>query len=128
MDARQSDPLDLSINLYVDMSFDPYGKLELRDLVPFGQIRVEIIFAREPVHWLNAAMGRQASLDRVLNRLFIQYGKNSRHAQTNGTCIFVGRFAELGRTGTEYFGFGLQLGMNFQPDDRFVFHAKEPDD
>src|SRR5574341_2575791 len=52
--------------------------------------------------------------------------KHSRHADTDRAGACVRFLAEGGLAPAEYLRIGLELRMDFKPDDCFVFHVDKP--
>ena len=65
------------------------GQFILGDLVAFGQVRVKVVFAREPAFRLNGAMGCQGHFDGVVHHLFIEHRQYAGHSQAHRTGVGV---------------------------------------
>ena len=66
----------------------------------------------------------EGEIPRELNGTLVQHGQYSRHAQANGTCVFVGVRVASDRTPTEELRVGGELSVNLQPNNGFkIGHA-----
>ena len=99
------------------------GMIHLAGLVALGQVRVEVILARENVGHADLGVDRQAELDRVAHGLSVEDRQGARHAQVNQAGLGVGFGAEGGGAAGEDLRRGGELGVDFQPDDDFPLHC-----
>ena len=106
MGAFNIDPEDFPIiELYVYIPVMGDGLIVLGNLVGLSQVRIEIVFAREPTERRNFAVERQANLDRVFYGSLIGYRKGSGQTHRNRGYPGVG-FAERRVGGAiKHFGF-----------------------
>lgn len=65
-------------------------------------------------------MRGQAGLDGIIHDLTVQHRQRARHACANRTALGVGFSPKGGGASAENFGLGLQLNMDFQPNDHFI--------
>jgi len=99
------------------------GVIHLAGLVALGQVRVEVVLARENVGHADLGVDRQTKLDRVTHGLSIEYRQGARHAQVNQAGLGVGFGAKGGGAAGEDLRRGGELGVDFQPDDDFPLHC-----
>ena len=111
------------LNQYRQRTLSHNRQVELADLVAFGQIGIEIIFAREHRAGRDVCTDREAELDRAFHRPLVQYRQHAGQRDAHRVRLGV-RFGTIGGGGTrEYFSVGRKLGVHFQPDDDFPLHG-----
>ena len=101
-------------------------QLVLADLVALGQIRIEVILAREHRAPRDARVDRQPELHRHAHRLGVEHRQHARIGQVDQVGLSVGRRAVGGRRAREDLRARRKLGMDLQPDDGFPFHQAIP--
>src|SRR4051812_14729266 len=105
------------------MSVVTERKIILADLISFGQIRIEVLFAVPFGERRDLAVQTQGGLHPQMEGTFIEYGQGTRQAKANGAGLNVRLIRiECGRASAKYFRLRLQLNMDFQPNDNFVRH------
>ena len=113
----------------VELHLDPAvlgGRLGiLGDLVPLGEVGVEIVLPGEEALPVDPAVGRQGHLHHELHDLLVEDGQNPGHPEADGAGVGVGRRPELRGAAAEDLRLREELGMDLQPDDRFIFHYSE---
>jgi len=120
-------PDDLNALLFAihhDVNKATHGQRELihRNLIPLWEIRIEIILSGKKAIRSNSAGGRQTQFDCELHRLPVDHRKRAGLSGTHRTGLCIRFFPECGGTTTEYFRSGQELCMDFQADNRFIFH------
>ncbi len=98
-------------------------QLHLADLVALGQVRVEVVLAREHVVLADLGVNRQAEHHRHAHRFLVQHRQYAGHAQVDQAGLGVGLCAERGGATGENLRLGGELGMNLQPDHNFPLHS-----
>ena len=106
----------------MDFSIGAKWQIVLGDLVIFGHVRIEVVFAVEFAEFGNGASGEQTGFDRGVDRLFIGDGQDAGIAHADGADVGVGFGTEFIGTGAEHFAGTANLGVYFQTDYSFVFH------
>ena len=94
-------------------------------MVSLGQVGIEIIFASENAFAVNLAVERKRDSDGQLHRFFIEHGKRTWLTRANCTNITI-RFCSDGIynfASAKHFGLCEQLRVDFESDDRFIFHV-----
>src|SRR5947209_17065514 len=69
----------------------------LRDLISLGQVRIEVVLAREDAALVDRTFQRKGRLYGELHGTAIEHGQRSRQSQTHRTDVRVGRYPELCR-------------------------------
>ena len=92
--------------------------IELADLVALRQIGVEVVLAREDGGLPQVAVEGESQRGREVDRLTVQERQRSGIPETDRTDQGVGIGAETVLTAAEDLAAGLQMDMDFQPDDR----------
>jgi hypothetical protein len=91
----------------------------LRDLVALREVRVEVVLPLEDGRAVDPAAGRQGEAQGEAHHLAVQDGERARVAEADGADGGVRARAEDDRARAERLRPRLQLGVDFQPDDRF---------
>ena len=102
------------------------GQIKLGDLVSFGQVRVEIVFAGKLVGPGDPAVCGKRHSDGIINDFFVQHRQHAGHAETDRAGVGVRLCSKGSGTGTKDLALGLELGVYLQPDDGFKFHNNCP--
>src|SRR5947209_1081122 len=63
----------------------------LRDLISLGQVRIEVVLAREDAALVDRALERKGRLDGELHGTAIEHGQGSGKSETHRADIGVGR-------------------------------------
>src|SRR6185503_10344554 len=100
--------------------------LVLRDLVALGEVRIEVVLAREDRLGLHVAAERQRRHDGVVDGLAIEDGQRARLSKTDRAHFRVGCGAERRAAAAEDLGRRAELGVNLEADDGFVGHTSGP--
>ena len=99
----------------------------MRNLVGFGQVRIEVVLAVKFGVRIYLAVQREAGQNGPLNGLLVGDRQSTRMPETNGAdgrvWLFVQLFVQI-RTAAEHFAFGIELDVDFQADDDVV-HIRE---
>ena len=122
VNTGDANALGLAVQRDVQIAVGGNGQFVLRNLISFGQIRVKVVFASKAALRLDGAVGRQGHFDGVVDHLFVEHRQYAGHAQTDRAGVGVRGGAEFGGATAEDLGSGLELGVNFEPDDRREFH------
>ncbi len=101
------------------------GLLVLRDLVALGQVGIEVVLAGEDAGGVDLAAQRQGDAQAVLDGALVDDGQDAGHAGADRADGDVGlRHGGIDdAAGAEHLRAGIQLGVDFQSDDGFVFHG-----
>ena len=89
VDAGDADALCFRVRLRITSTIAVLGQrlIVLRDLVALGQVRIEIVLAREDRHRVDRAVQRQRGLDGQFHGVAIQHRQRARQAQADRTHI-----------------------------------------
>src|SRR5262249_17030634 len=98
----------------------------LRDLVALGQVRVEVVLAREHRRLVHRAAERERGADGVIDGRSIDDGKRARHAKAYRADMGVRLGAVRGAAAAEDLRTGQHMGVNFKADDGLECHARGP--
>ena len=90
----------------------------LGDLIALGEIRVEVVLAREDRHVVDGAAERMRRPHRELHGACVQHRKRAGHAQTHRADVGVRWRPERGAAAAENLAGGQQLTVDFEADDR----------
>ena len=96
------------------------GLVELRNLVPLGQVRVEVLLAVPVRDAAYASVERHASERRESHSLRVRHGKRSRVSEAHGAHERVWCSAVLVRARAESLGFRFQLDVRLDAAHDFV--------
>ena len=96
-------------------------KFILRNLVAFGEVGIEIVFARETRMIMYGTIQRQRGANPHFDRSFVEHRQGTRKSEADRAGIRVGLVTEARGTTAEYLRPGQQLGVDFQPDHRLIF-------
>ncbi len=127
VDAR--DPRASHFPLDVDVEMPGRGQrlFVLADLIALGQVRIEVVLAREDAGLVELAAERPRGAERELDGPSVQDRQRSWKAQTDGARVRVRRIAEGRLARAEQLGPRQQLRVDFESDDGFVnFHGETP--
>ena len=120
MRASNADALGFFAERNLDVAVFRQRLIIWRDLVALGQVRVEIVLARETRHRPNATIERQTAFHGDFHGLAAQHRQGAGQTQANRTHVSIGRRAEAGGAATEDLGGRRQLNVNLEPDHRLV--------
>ncbi|EJT84934.1 hypothetical protein PPS11_15306 [Pseudomonas putida S11] len=98
-------------------------QVHLADLVALGQVRVEVVLAREHVALADLGIDGQAEHARHAHGFLVQYRQYARHAQVNQAGLGVRLGTEGGGAAGEDLRLGGELSVDFQPDHNFPLHV-----
>ena len=103
------------------------GQVVLRNLVAFHQVRVGVVLAVELGVFRDAAAQGEPCHHGVFHGLLVDHGKCAWEPQAHRTHPLVrrGRLV-VGPAGTKHFALGLELDVDFQTYNSFVFHLRIP--
>ena len=96
------------------------GRVQLRNLVILGVIRIEIILPVKFAVTGDGTIGGQTHGHSVLYHFLIQHRQGTGHTGTHRTGMGVGRSSKCGAAGAENLGFSGQLYMDLQTDDGLI--------
>ena len=113
--------LSLSLNLDLDPPIAAERQLVLADLIALGQVGVVVVLARKDRGRVDGAVQGQPSQERLLDRGPVDHREYAGQRHAHRADVRVGRRGRVIRAArAEHFGTGLELGVDFQPDDGFV--------
>ena len=92
--------------------------LVLGNLIALGQIRIEVVLAREDRDRVDLAIERVRDANRELHHAAVEDRQGTRQPEADRTDVRVRRRAEARAAAAEDLGLGKQLGVNLEPDDR----------
>ena len=96
------------------------GFFILRDLKPLGQVRVEVVFARESAARPDVRTHRHAQTHRRVDHGSIEHRQRARQAQANRIGAGIGLLTERGRRPGKDLGTAGQVHMHLQSNDGFI--------
>ena len=99
-------------------------QIQLADLIAFGQVGIEVVFAVEHVFPVDFRIQSQTQFDGFFNDFTVHYRQYARQRAFHYAGVRVGFCAECGRCAAEDFGFGVQLDVDFQADYGFPGHKR----
>src|SRR5690606_1847077 len=121
MGAFDLDAHDLPVlELDVDPAVEGDGLVVLRGLEVLGEVRVEVLLAREAAGLGDGAVQRQADLDRVLDSLPVHHRQRAGQAQRGGGDRGVRLGGEDVRRTVEHLGLRAQLDVDLDAEHRVV--------
>src|SRR5690606_9877555 len=100
--------------------------IELRDLVPLGQVRIEVVLAREPADLVHRAVQAERGARAQLHRAPVHDRQRAGQPETHRADVRVRRGAELGRVRAEQLGRGRELDVDLEADDGLPPHGAHP--
>ncbi len=115
-----ADAFDFAVG-QVDLDF-PFAHdrcFILGNLVAEGQIRVKIVLTRKNRAFVDFCVDRQSGPHGLADGFLVQDGQHARHGGIDEADLRVGGSTEGGRRSGEQFGFGRNLGMDFQSNHDF---------
>src|SRR4029077_7059647 len=93
----------------------------LRDLIPLGKVRIEVVLAVELGERRDLAVQGHRGPHRVLDRLPVDHREHARQAEADRTCIAVGRLVRIVRAArAEHLAACEQLRVHLQTDHDLV--------
>ena len=120
MDARDADALHRVAHGDVEMPMLADGLLVLRNLIPLGQVGIEVVLAGEDRGAIHGAPHGNPHTCGELHGLLVEHGQHTGHTGAHLADMGVGVGPEGRRTRTEQLRPGTQLGVDFKTDDGFV--------
>src|SRR5690625_3721536 len=107
-----------------DLSAEADRLIVLRDLIIFWIVRIKIVFPIPFADRGDFAAEQKARSDNLIERLFVHDRQRSRQSEDDriGLCVRLG--TEAARRAAKHFRFRLNLNVNLESDDYFVFHGK----
>ncbi len=117
VDAHEADGLRPGRGVDLDRAAGRDRTVELADLVPLRQVRVEVVLAGEPRVAVDLAADGVSELHRERHRAAVHDGQRSRKAEADRAGHGIGGRADRDGTGAEELRPGLELGVDLQPDD-----------
>lgn len=103
----------------IDMTLLGNGDVKLRNLVPLGEVRVEILLAIKLGRHRDLAVECEPQLHGALDHLLVENRQRPRVAHAGGADGAVGLGAVAVRAGAERLGDGGELDVGLDPDDGF---------
>ena len=128
MDAGHTNTLGVSLFIYngVNITVFTQRNIKLRNLIRFGQIGIKVVFAVHLTDIIDTAMQRIAHAHGIVHHALIQGGQCTGHTSADGTAVGIDHGAEGVFASAVDLGLGIQLRMDFQTNDNFVFHVVSP--
>jgi hypothetical protein len=117
--ARDADGHDAPVGPEGDGAERREGTVVLGDLVPLGQVGIEVVLPGEDRLGMDAAAERERRARGELDGAAVEHGERAGEPETDGTERRVGLGAEPGRAAAEDLGGRQQLRVNFEADNRF---------
>jgi len=122
--AGYADTLDGAVfQRDIQVAFADNRQLHLADLIALGQVRVEVVLAREHAVLADLGVNRQAEHHRHAYRFLVQHRQHTGHAQVYQARLGVGFCAGTWWRYRRNLRLGGELGMNLQPDHDFPLHS-----
>ena len=100
-------------------------QVHLADLVALGEVRIEVVLAREHVFLVDLGVQRQAQADGLVHRGLVQHRQHAGEGQFHRGGLSVRLGAEGGAGAGENLGDGIELHMHLDTDDDFPFHGRK---
>src|SRR5690606_11686265 len=100
--------------------------VELRDLVPLGQVRIEVVLAREAADLVHRAVQAARGARAQLHRSPVHDRQRTGQPEAHRADVRVRRRTELGRVRAEQLGRGRELDVDLEADDGFPPHGAHP--
>ena len=94
--------------------------LELADLVTLGQVRIEIVLAREDGQRRHLGADRQAETDGALDGRAVQHRQRAGKRQVHRRGLGIGRCAKGGRAAAEDLALRRELDVVFEADNDLI--------
>ncbi len=98
--------------------------LILGNLIPLGQIRVEIVLSRELIIRRNRTVQRQTGTNRHFDCHSVDNRQAAWQTKTDRTGLTVGRQTKCRAAPAEHLGVGPQLCVDLHSDDRLKNHPR----
>ena len=98
------------------------GVIHLAGLIALGQVRVEVVLAREDVTFGDLGVDRQAELAGHAHGFGVQYRQGAGHAEVDQAGLGVGLGAKGSGAGRENLRLGAELSVDLKPDHGFPLH------
>ena len=98
------------------------GVIHLAGLIALGQVRVEVVLAREDVTFGDLGVDRQAELAGHAHGFGVKYRQGAGHAEVDQTGLGVGLGAKGSGAGRENLRLGAELSVDLEPDHGFPLH------
>ncbi len=126
VDSPDADRADFSAGLDPQRALDRQRQFILRDLIPLGEVRVEIILAREHADRRYPAPKGRGHQQRQVHRPFVYHRQAAGHSQADraGGGVRLGQGGIDHRAAAEHLRAGAQFRVHFQADNRFPFHVR----
>ena len=118
--------MSLFINNSINISILAKRNIKLRDLIRLWKIGIKVIFTVHLADVIDAAMQSVAHTHGIVHNALVQGGQCSGHTGTNRAAIRIDHGAEGVFTAAVNFGLGVQLCMDLQAHNDFVFHVASP--
>ena len=117
MCARDSDLPRGIADGNLEPAFADNRNLELANLIGFGQVGVEIVLARENRILIHGRVDCLREAHGFAHRLAVEHRQRAGQPEAGGADMAIGRIAEACGAGAENLGFGVELNMDFKPDN-----------
>ena len=100
--------------------------IKLRNLIGLGIVRVEIVLAVKVHLLVNAHIQGQSSLDTCIHNPLIENRQDTWEGPVNDIGAGILVLSKMGSRWGENFGVGVELHMDFNPDNCFKVHYFSP--
>ncbi len=107
----------------VEVAVSGERQVRLGKLKSLGQVGIVIHLLVEGAPLLNRAIEAERGQRGLLQGLLAEAGQGARQPQADGTGVPVGFIARAVGAIAEHLGGAVELEMDLQTDDRFVFHC-----
>ncbi len=106
------------LNFYKSVSCN--GKIQLRNLVVLGIVRIKVILPVKLAYSCDLTVGGKADRHGIFHHLFIQDRKGTRHPGAYRAGMGIRRCSECSAASAENLCLCCQFHMNLQPDDCLI--------
>ena len=116
--TRDADAARPAVRLELDCPGRRKRAVVLRDLVALGEVRIEVVLAREDGDVVDGAAKGVRGAYRQFDGAAVQDGQGARHAEAHRADVGVGRRSKRSAAAAEDLRRREQLAMNLKADDR----------
>jgi hypothetical protein len=113
-------PLPVAVLEYVEIPVSAKRLLVLGDLVPFGKIRIIIVFPGKDTSSIDGTVRRQSGLDSEIDHFFVENRECPGQTHASGAGVTVGLAPELRGAATEDLAFREQVRVHLETDYAFI--------
>src|SRR5438874_6413383 len=120
MQTRDTNSFFCAANFNLKVSVRCQWEFVLRNLIPFGQVRIKIILPRETRVLVHGTIQRESGLHGQLDSALVQYWKRAGKTETNRASIRIRRVPKTRGTTAKNLRSCQQLRVDFQSNHRLV--------